>query len=277
MTTNAINGVQNVVVPAIDQEAVNGLAGVANSLAYRVHEIEKHLHNSEQVFGNSGNDMTADIPVKFTVVGGDNAWGTELMLTDGTVIESGSSTKKFDLNTLHIVSASAANKISIVEFLYSPINTPVACVFDATGGAAENIVTAVAHGLADGDKVVFKAGAGALPAGLNDYTTYYVVGKTDDYFQVALTSGGSAVALTDDGGACFFYPVNAAGVAQGACAQSSGTKTVVSFSATTADSFPFPILMPRVPCNNRLFVRAKSESGATISIGFLLGLHVYAA
>jgi len=178
---------------------------------------------------------------------------------------------------LHIVSASAANKISIVEFLYSPRNTQVACVFDATGGAAENIITLAAHGLVNGDKIVFKAGSGALPAGLNDYTVYHVVNKADDYFQVALTNGGSAVALADDGGPCFFFPVNAAGLPQGACVQTSGTKTVVSFSATTADSFPFPILMPRVPCNNRLFIRAKSETGATISIGFLVGLHIYPA
>ena len=29
----------------IDSEATNGLAGVSNSLAYRVHEIERHLHS----------------------------------------------------------------------------------------------------------------------------------------------------------------------------------------------------------------------------------------
>lgn len=261
----------------MDNLATNGLAGVADSLAYRVHEIEKHLHNSEQVFGNSGNDMTADTPVKFTVTGGDNAWGTELMLTDGTVIESGSATKKFDLNEIYIVSVSAANKISIVEFLYSPINTGVACTFDFTGGTAEDIVLAVAHGLANGDKVVLKAGAGALPAELNDYTTYYVVNKSDDYFQVSLTSGGAVVEFTDDGGAAFFYPINAAGVAQGAVTQTSATKTIVSFAATTDDSFPYTLKMPRVPCNYRLFIRAKSETGSTVGIGFLLGLHIYPA
>lgn len=35
----------------IDREATDGLSGVENSLAYRVHEIEKHLHSREVWFG----------------------------------------------------------------------------------------------------------------------------------------------------------------------------------------------------------------------------------
>jgi hypothetical protein len=116
-----------------------------------------------------------------------------------------------------------------------------------------------------------------LPAELNDYTVYYVVNKADDYFQVSLTSGGAAVEFTDDGGAAFFYPIDSAGVAQGAVTQSSATKTIVSMAATNDDSYPFRIIMPRIGCDQRLFVRAKSESGATIGIGFLLGLHTYEA
>jgi hypothetical protein len=259
----------------IDTVAVNGLSGVSNSLAYKVHEIEKHFHNSEKVYGNASNIMTADEPVKFTVIGGNNAWGTELMLTDGTVIESGSATKKFDLNTLFITSVSTANEINIVEFLYSPINTQVECTFDFTGGAAEDIIISAAHGLADGDKIVLKAAvAGSLPAELNYYTVYYVINKHDDYFQVSLKSGGARVEFTDDGGNGLWFPINSA--VQSAV-QTSGTKTIVSFSATNDDSFPFSIMMPRVPCNNRLFVRAKSVGGSTTSIGFLLGLHTYDA
>jgi hypothetical protein len=35
----------------IDNQATDGLLGVHNSLAYRVHEIEKHLHSREVWFG----------------------------------------------------------------------------------------------------------------------------------------------------------------------------------------------------------------------------------
>jgi len=255
----------------IDNAASDGLGGVANSLGYKITEIEKHFHNDEKVFGNVANDMTADTPVKFTVTGGNNAWGTELMLTDGTVIESGSATKKFDLNRLYITSVEAANKISVVQLLYSPINTGVECTFDFEDGAADDIVISAGHGLADGDKVVLKAG-GSLPAELNDYTCYYVVGKGTDYFQVALTSGGVHVAFSDDGGAGLWYPIES--TVQTAV-QTSATKTFVSAAAVNADALPLTIMMPRITCNQRLFIRALSETGQTVSIGFLIGLHTY--
>ena len=261
----------------IDGAAVDGLSGVTDSLAFKVTEIEKHFHNNEQIFGNTSNDMAACIPIKFTVIGGDDAFGTELMLTDGTVIESGSATKKFDFNTIYLVSASAANKISCVEIYYSPIATAVACTFDFTAGTVEDMVISNAHGLENGDKIVLKAGGGALPAELVDYRTYYVVGKDTNYFQVSLTTGGSAVEFTDDGGACFWYPVNAATPAQGAVVQTLGTQFFHVASSVNSDSLPHYIMMPRITCNQRLFIRAKSETGSTISIGFLIGLHTYTA
>jgi hypothetical protein len=39
----------------------------------------------------------------------------------------------------------------------------------------------------------------SLPIGLSRETVYYVVNKTTNTFKVSLTSGGAAVALTDDG------------------------------------------------------------------------------
>ena len=259
----------------IDGMETDGLAGVHDSLAYRVEEIEKHFHNRELAYGNTSNAMAADAPVKFTVTGGNNAWGTELMLTDGTVIESGSSTKKFDMNHLYVVSASAANKISIIEFLSSPIGTPVACTFDFTSGTVEDMVVCVGHGLADGDKVVFKAGCGALPAEILGHVVYYVVNKSDDYFQVSLTSGGAVFPFTDDGGAAFWYPVNSE--VQAAAVQTSQTKKVHSAAAVNRDATALFMIMPRIACDQRLFIRAKSETGSTIGIGFLIGLHVYEA
>lgn len=40
-----------VIDPKIDNRAVDGLLGVNNSLAYKVHEIEKHFHNQEKWCG----------------------------------------------------------------------------------------------------------------------------------------------------------------------------------------------------------------------------------
>lgn len=38
----------------IDSAATDGLEGTSNSLAYRVHEIEKHLHNRGRFWGAHG-------------------------------------------------------------------------------------------------------------------------------------------------------------------------------------------------------------------------------
>ena len=53
-------------IKKIDNEAVLGLSGTANSLAYRVHEIEKHFHNDERWYGKSADQS------------GVNPWATSL-------------------------------------------------------------------------------------------------------------------------------------------------------------------------------------------------------
>ena len=40
----------------IDGDAVDGLSGVADSLAYKVHELEKHVHNREYWYGKDSID-----------------------------------------------------------------------------------------------------------------------------------------------------------------------------------------------------------------------------
>jgi len=245
-----------------DNDVSLGLSGTVNSIGYRLAEIEKHLHNTEHVYGNN-TYMTEDYPVKFTVVGGDNAWGTELMIYAGDTIESGSTTKKFDLNTMYIVSASAANQISIIEFLYGskgPAITPI-----VTDDSDDDFELA-GHGLVVNDKTVFNSVT--TTTGLTANNVYYVLAGSDaNHFQVALTIGGAAVVLGGGDGTCSVSKLT----------QTSLTKTVTSFAAVTSDSFPYPILSPRITCDNRLFVRAKSVTGQTISIGFLLGLHIYTA
>jgi len=246
----------------IDDAAILGLAGTADSLAYKVHEIEKHFHNSEQVFGNNVNFMGADTPIKFTVVGGDNAWGTELMIHDGTVIESGSAVKKMDINTLYVVSTSAANKISIVEFLSGTAGTAIA---DITLTDATDLFTKVGHGLVNGDKVIVNSVV--TTTGLNSYTVYYVIGVAGNNFQLSLQQGGSAVVLGGGNGTASLSKLT----------QTSLTKVCVSAAAVNNDATPIIMRSPRVACNQRIFVRAKSETGQTVGIGFLLGLHTYTA
>ena len=85
--------------------------------------------------------------------------------------------------------------------------------FAITGTASTDLVNAVAHGLANGDRVRFPALAGG--AGLTaDTGRYYVIDKTDDTFKVSLTPGGAAVDITTNysSGTCQKYE-NLAGFA----------------------------------------------------------------
>lgn len=58
--------------------------------------------------------------------------------------------------------------------------------------ASPGVVSWTAHGLSNGDVVKFTT-TGALPTGLSTSTTYYVVNKTTDTFQLSATEGGSAI------------------------------------------------------------------------------------
>ena len=59
-------------------------------------------------------------------------------------------------------------------------------------------VNLTGHGFIDTDIVMFST-TGTLPAELSVDTPYYVVNKDTDDFEVSLTSGGAAIAITDDG------------------------------------------------------------------------------
>ncbi len=60
-----------------------------------------------------------------------------------------------------------------------------------------DLVTAAAHGLANGDVVVFQTKV--TTTGLTTFVEYFVVSATTNTFQIAATYGGSAVVLTSDG------------------------------------------------------------------------------
>ncbi len=70
-----------------------------------------------------------------------------------------------------------------------------------TGLNTGDVNTAPGHTFVNTDKVIVLTQAGtALPAGYTQGTIYFVVGVAGNTFQLALTSGGAAVAITADGG-----------------------------------------------------------------------------
>jgi microcystin-dependent protein len=61
-----------------------------------------------------------------------------------------------------------------------------------------DIITSSTHGLSNG-KVIYLRSTTTLPAGLSADTAYYVISSTTNTFQLSLTSGGSAIDITDTG------------------------------------------------------------------------------
>ncbi|MGP4092935.1 hypothetical protein [Nonomuraea sp. KM90] len=93
---------------------------------------------------------------------------------------------------------------------FAPINGGAARGFGVVDAAdlTANTITSPAHGLANGDRVIFyNIFTETIPGGLVEGAAYYVMGATTDTFQVALTSGGAAVDLATTQGEVFFERV----------------------------------------------------------------------
>jgi hypothetical protein len=88
----------------IDELATLGLAGVNNSLAYRVHEIERHVHSYEKWFGVAATpsgthkaDRLGQGIVSFQVDGGNLVFGPWVQ-----ILGSADTTEKYDLHKIFV-------------------------------------------------------------------------------------------------------------------------------------------------------------------------------
>ena len=75
---------------------------------------------------------------------------------------------------------------------YHPFGNAAALAF--VSNLATETLTSPAHGLSNGDQIVFVGGTPPLP--LVEGTVYFVVGSTVDTLQVSASSGGSVINLT---------------------------------------------------------------------------------
>ncbi len=69
----------------------------------------------------------------------------------------------------------------------------------STVSTSDDDITITAHGYTDGQKITYQANGGTALAGLTDGVTYFVKRTDADSFQLAATSGGSAITLTGTG------------------------------------------------------------------------------
>ena len=68
-----------------------------------------------------------------------------------------------------------------------------------TDFATDNKLDITSHGFSNTDRIMVTSSAQDLPAGLDPATVYFVINATTNDFELSLTSGGSAVAITDNG------------------------------------------------------------------------------
>jgi len=108
----------------------------------------------------------------------------------------GTITSKASLSlTAGSTTISTADTFGVVNGMFvtgigTAINTDVSVTSDVT----LDTLTKTAHGLSNGDKITFSALS--TTTGVLTWTIYYVVNKTDNDFQIALTEGGSPIDLT---------------------------------------------------------------------------------
>lgn len=81
----------------IDSAESLGLAGVHDSLSYRVHEIERHFHGKERWLGKLAVQTETDwadsnVNNPFVLISGDNTWGSAIQVigTADTPVIAGS-------------------------------------------------------------------------------------------------------------------------------------------------------------------------------------------
>jgi len=164
--------------------------------------------------------LTTDKAALMAVLGTDSTTGTEV---------TGGSYARQTTSSLASASAGSKSTSAALSFTGMPVTDVQGwALFDSAGtnrkwyglfaettGTAQatgDTVTATAHGLSNGQKVVFLTGY--VPAGLSASTTYFVVGATTNTFQVAATSGGSAIDITADAAKVVFGKVQAVTVGQ---------------------------------------------------------------
>lgn len=110
-------------VDKIDDAPTNGLLGVEDSLAYRVHETERHLHSFERWFGAAAvpvgethvADRIGDTTTAFQVDGGNNTWGSWVQIlgsNDTPAVLGGTS---FDGHRWLVTAVERANAIHFIQ------------------------------------------------------------------------------------------------------------------------------------------------------------------
>ncbi len=219
---------------------------------------DQHFHVANKVYGKSATTslMVQDSCAPLTVEGGDDAYGTEVLLC-----KAGFAGSYFDPGEIQVVAVDTINSPTIIALYAGGAGSGVAM----TAEADDDIITAAGHGVVDGDLVFFDDLA-TEANGINKSTVYYVRDMSGTGFKVSLTSGGAAINITGD---------IVSGTVKKIIAPAKQTEIMVCMSALNVDCQPITVACPRIPSSDVFWCRAKSKAGDTNLVSFFLNAHSY--
>ncbi len=97
-----------------------------------------------------------------------------------------------------ITPPNSATEHNLFAITFIPVDTTaLTAAFTADSGT--DILSSVAHGLVNNDRVRLHSSTDDLPSGLTTFDLYHVVNKNNDDFQVSTNQGGGAVDFIDNG------------------------------------------------------------------------------
>lgn len=124
-TQAAVAGLDTSELAKLDSASVDGLTGASNSLAYKVHEIERHFHGRERWFGKlavqTATDWADNTLTPYVAISGNNDYGTDpndealVLGTADTPAIAGM--VRFDLHRVY-VSASSVSALWKLQLIY---------------------------------------------------------------------------------------------------------------------------------------------------------------
>lgn len=236
---------------------VDGIELHAHATELDVDKIENHIHVQNKTYGldaSTGNvGYGSTVPI--IVTGGNNAFGTEVLLDKGNFGGT-----YYDPGTIQVSAVTAANSPTLLEFYSHVAGSQIAYTMEND----DDKVTAA--GIAENDLIIFDTIVEGDAHGVTRAIVYHALAVAAGAFNVSLTQGGAAVTIDADltGFIRKLTPT-------------LETDKIVTCAATTADALPITLPCPRIASTKYLSVKAKSKSGDTTGVSFFLDVHTYAA
>lgn len=165
---------------------------------------------------------------------------------------------------------SATNNATLdLEIVMSPLTTPGTPTFTFTA-AADDVVTANAHGLIAGTRVTLTTSAADLPLNLTIATNYFLRDVTTNTFKLALTPGGAAVDIGDAGTGTHtitWYP-EVVGAASKVALERLTAGSATGGAQVQPRVNPLLLGSPNFPVHRYLFARYVPTADLTAGVAF---------